>query len=253
MTSPPPPPLVIVFLDIDGVLLPIVGNDCGRDDGEGQEDDDSAAGDDRSSSSLRPLKGRLFPQQPIDALSVLCARVPTIQLVLSSTWRVHVAWRYDILNELQTYGSGPLSQLTQFHDVTDPAMHGERQHEIYQWLATHHTTGGGIDVSSGGSSIGVRSAAAPAATAVGTTTPAAWIALDDEDLLDGPANAAHRALFERHVIHCDSKVGLTMEQAEEAADLLQAQLQQQRQLLSPPSRSSGRRHHRDRVTAKMTT
>jgi hypothetical protein len=246
MTSPPP--LVIVFLDIDGVLLPIVGNDCGRDDGEGQDDDNSAAGDDRSSSSLRPLKGRLFPQQPIDALSVLCARVPTIQLVLSSTWRVHVAWRYDILNELQTYGSGPLSQLTQFHDVTDPAMHGERQHEIYQWLATHHNHGG-VNVIPGGSN-GVRSSAASAAATAtaGTTTPAAWIALDDEDLLSGPANAAHRALFERHVIHCDSKVGLTIVQAEEAADLLQAQLQQHH--LPLPPCSSGRRHHRDRVTAK---
>jgi HAD domain in Swiss Army Knife RNA repair proteins len=234
MTAVATTPLVIVFLDIDGVLLPIVSA-IGPDD---YDTIDDAALD--ALLRLLPPRGRLFPQGTVDALSRIWQRVPIAQLVLSSTWRVHATWRRDILTELQTYGDGPLTQLSQFYDVTDPTMHSERQHEIYRWLQQNHGYGGNNSTDS-------TTAAATTSSASSSqqhqqqgdhhrSVVAAWIALDDEDLLHGPANAEHRALFEGHVIHCQSKIGLTIDQAEEAAGLLQAQL-----LLSsssPPKSSS---------------
>jgi HAD domain in Swiss Army Knife RNA repair proteins len=216
-------PLVIVFLDIDGVLLPIVSA-IGPDDYDNIDDDVLDA-----LLLLLPPRGRLFPQGTVDALSRIWQRVPIAQLVLSSTWRVHATWRRDILTELRTYGDGPLAQLSQFYDVTDPTMHSERQHEIYRWLQQNHGYGGNNSTDT--------TTTTAAATTASSSSPqqhqqegdhhrsvAAWIALDDEDLLHGPANAEHRVLFEGHVIHCQSKIGLTIDQAEEAAGLLQAQL-----------------------------
>jgi HAD domain in Swiss Army Knife RNA repair proteins len=225
-------PLVIVFLDIDGVLLPIVSA-IGPDEYDNIDDDVLDA-----LLLLLPPRGRLFPQGTVDALSRIWQRVPIAQLVLSSTWRVHATWRRDILTELQTYGNGPLTQLSQFYDVTDPTMHSERQHEIYRWLQQNHGYGGNNSTDTTASAT-TSSSSSQQNQQQGDhhrSVIAAWIALDDEDLLHGPANAEHRALFEGHVIHCQSKIGLTIDQAEEAAGLLQAQL-----LLSsssPPKSSS---------------
>ena len=44
----------------------------------------------------------------------------------------------EILDDFYAYGKGPLASLERFHDITDPEMHTERQHEIYDWLQTNN-------------------------------------------------------------------------------------------------------------------
>ena len=68
---------IIIFLDIDGVLLPF-----------GYQEEDN----------------RLFPQCTLDALAHVLEQVPNSQLVLSSTWRVQARFIHTIVQELRAYG-----------------------------------------------------------------------------------------------------------------------------------------------------
>jgi ribosomal protein S8 len=165
---------VIVFLDIDGVLLPI-----GLESAE-----------------------RLFPEYTLDALAHILTQIPNAELVLSSTWRVQESFIQAIVDDFKASGKSPLDQVT-FTDITDPTMHTERQHEILEWLTRHgylqqHQQQQHQEV--------------------------AWIAIDDEELLEGPPNAKHRHLFEHHVIKTDSHIGITMEDARQAVKLLHHQI-----------------------------
>jgi HAD domain in Swiss Army Knife RNA repair proteins len=90
-----------------------------------------------------------------------------------------------------------------FYDITDPTMHTERQYEIYDWLKKQE-----------------------ARSTEGDDAIDAWICLDDEELLEGEKNARYKSYFQGHVIHCDSKKGLTPEQALEAIRLIRHQLSQ---------------------------
>ena len=76
--------------------------------------------------------------------------------------------------------------------MTDPAVHSERQWEIDAWLQAHPH---------------VRR----------------WVALDDEELLEGAPNAARRAAFVGHAVKTLSHVGLTEGSAEMAISLLAQQ------------------------------
>jgi HAD domain in Swiss Army Knife RNA repair proteins len=171
---------IVLFLDIDGVLAPFP-------------------------MPFVVAKGRIFPDHTIAALSSILdafAEDPTVkvEIVLSSTWRVQQSFRNDILNEFRAYGRGPLATLADFYDITDPAMHSERQLEIYSWQ---------MDVEQSNDP---------------ERKIAAWVCLDDEDLIHGASNAAHKSHFEGHVIHCDSRVGLTQDQAKDAIQLIRQQL-----------------------------
>eukprot|EP00977_Amphora_coffeiformis_P009882 scaffold2290_cov170-Amphora_coffeaeformis.AAC.2 len=159
--------MIVIFLDIDGVLRPF-----------GHQDENN----------------RVFPKGTLAALAHVLAQVPESQLVLSSTWRVQTSFINVIVKDFRAYG-GVLKD-TDFYDITDPNLHSERQHEIYEWLKRHAR-----DVQ-------------------------AWIALDDEELLEGEPNSAHRHVFEYHVIKTDSHVGMTMEDARRAVTVLQNQLEQ---------------------------
>lgn len=189
MADPDPKSLIIIFLDIDGVLLPFpepsnVGN------------------------------GRIFPNETLTALSTIMEEFLDnyqVEIVLSSTWRVQRSMRAEILDDFAAYGRGPLAVMEDdFYGITDPAMHTERQHEIYDWLTRvqrrpHHQ--------------------GRASSVDGTRNKiSAWICLDDEELLRGDANSQHKASFDGHVIHCDSKIGLTEAQAIEAIQLIRDQL-----------------------------
>ncbi|KAG7361228.1 hypothetical protein IV203_036328 [Nitzschia inconspicua] len=158
--------LKILFLDIDGVLLPFPK----------KEDHDNDA---------------LFPQSTVQALQHLLKETGA-ELVLSSTWRVRPDFVHDIVVCLQEYGVG----IQRFLDITDPNMHSERQWEIAKWLTDHQQPGSTI----------------------------VWLALDDENLLDGDANQRFRKVFEGHVVQTKSDVGLTMEDAIRGLDLWNNQL-----------------------------
>jgi hypothetical protein len=161
----------VIFLDIDGVLLPFL------------------------SSGLKDL----FPDRTLKALSSIIEQSSSpnckTEIVLSSTWRVQERFRQDILRDFHRYGvnqGGPLKSI-EFYDFTDPCMHSERQHEIFSWLCENDQK------------------------------VAAWVALDDEELLEGDANRAFRNTFDGHVVKTNSHRGLTMQDASEAVQLLQEQ------------------------------
>ena len=168
--------VTIIFLDIDGVLLPFPG-------------------------AKRSTCGASFPDATLEALSKILEAVPEACLVLSSSWRVAESWRRDIIDSVRIYGyayGGPLQNVKKFYSITNPDLHTERQHEIYDWLQTHCQND--------------------------DNKIKAWVALDDVDLLDGRANARYRSVFEGHVVMTDSHVGLTPSLAEMAIQLLQCQL-----------------------------
>jgi hypothetical protein len=162
----------IIFLDIDGVLLPFEGR--------------------RFASTC----GSLFPDHTLEAFSLILQEMDGVKIVLSSTWRVQDRFRKEIIAGLRSYGyayGGPLLE-AEFMDLTDPDMHSERQHEIYDWLQRNQDKVG------------------------------AWVALDDEELMEGAENAARRAVFQGHVVRTESHIGLTVKNARYAIGLLQAQL-----------------------------
>ncbi|GAX16644.1 hypothetical protein FisN_23Lh227 [Fistulifera solaris] len=103
---------ILVFLDIDGVLLPFP---------------------DPSASTC----GAIFPDATLHALSQILYAIPDALLVLSSTWRAQKNMIDDIIESFQIYGNAhdsPLARITEFYDVTDTSYHDERQYEIYRYL-----------------------------------------------------------------------------------------------------------------------
>lgn len=164
--------MTIIFLDIDGVLLPFPNNN------------ESSYG------------GALFPRSTVEALMDIMKKAESCELVLSSTWRVRPDFIEDILNCLRGYGL----TVESFYDITDPEFHSERQWEIAKWISDHKEVGEKL----------------------------IWIALDDENLLDGEANKRYKNQFEGHVVQTKSDVGLTMEDAKKAIDLMKTQQQQQK-------------------------
>jgi hypothetical protein len=172
-----PERLQIIFLDIDGVLLPFPKTQ--------QEDDDPSL---------------LFPKSTLQALQRLLQATPGSQLVLSSTWRVRDDYIHDILKALQDFGI----PIQDFHSITDPNLHSERQWEIYDWLQQKHQH--------------------QHQTAALSPDNIIWLALDDEELLYGDVNEKYRKLFTGHVIKTESREGLTMNDVESAIVLWEAQL-----------------------------
>jgi hypothetical protein len=111
-------PLKVIFLDIDGVLLPF------------------------PQATPNP-SGRLFPDETLKALSRLL-KYTQAKLVLSSTWRVRDDFCYDILECLEKFAEAQgqpnhilHSYSEHFWSKTDVNLHSERQWEIYAWLQTH--------------------------------------------------------------------------------------------------------------------
>jgi hypothetical protein len=198
---------IVLFLDIDGVLLPFPTNPL-----------------------LHIPIGRIFPDVTLSALCHILEAFPKtttavpsigcdsnimnpeilnhsdtmVDIVLSSTWRVKLSMREDIIADFRAYGRGPLSTFNDdFYGITNPKLHTERQHEIFEWLKQYHKENMIKNKKS---------------------SQFAWIAIDDEELIHGPSNAKYKSIFENHVIHCDSKVGLTHDQAVQAIELIRNQL-----------------------------
>ena len=143
----------------------------------------------------------LFPDRTVAALSKILEHTGAL-VVLSSTWRVRSNFRQDILTALRVYGEkfgGPLMEISTFHDLTNINTHSERQWELRDWLMANQEK--------------VRS----------------WVALDDEELLEGETNEKYRYLFLGHVVKTKSSIGLTMKDAQIAIKLFKQQQQQQQQ------------------------
>mmetsp|Transcript_8083 Transcript_8083/g.12363 ORF Transcript_8083/g.12363 Transcript_8083/m.12363 type:complete len:177 (-) Transcript_8083:248-778(-) len=168
--------LTIIFLDIDGVLLPFGGE--------------------RSTSEIS-CSG-LFPDRTIEAFNAILKECPSSLIVLSSTWRVSQEFCQQILQAFRDYAKTNDGEFlpTQFYDVTNINNHSERQWEIHDWLSSSQNI-------------------------------EAWIALDDEELIEGDTNKKYCSEFQDHVVKTASHVGLTKKDAETAILLLKAQHKKQ--------------------------
>ncbi|KAL7579638.1 hypothetical protein ACA910_008000 [Epithemia clementina (nom. ined.)] len=260
----------IIFLDIDGVILPFPTFT------EGINDKGAAnVSDNNKKNTNNNEDARLFPdatlqalshileqltQQATTAVSTLYNPIPSY-VVLSSTWRVQPRYIAMIERSFHNFGlrrhepsrqeqsqssstanhfasSSPLLNF-QFLDITNPQLHSERQHEIYDWLVhktcnysnQHHEKQHPNNSCSRGSrnnrhcnnksSLSLSSLSSPPSL----WNVKAWIALDDEELVDGKANQRHQSVFQGHVVKTNSYVGLTMDDAQRAIELLQSQIQ----------------------------
>ena len=154
--------LKVLFLDIDGVLLPFPNGD--------------------DSGNL------LFPESTLNALQHLLSEVHGAKVVLSSTWRVRKDFIEDIENAIRGHGI----RFEGFFDITDPALHCERQWEIENWLSNQQKH---------------------------NYQKIVWLALDDEELLEGDVNKKFRERFTGHVVKTKSHEGLTMNDANTAIRL----------------------------------
>lgn len=222
----------VIFLDIDGVLLPfgdVVGKPTYTD-------------------------GCIFPDRNMDALTELLQKMSAISpaaqasadsnadsierrklkmastiiegnpvLVLSSTWRARPEFIADILSSFRSYVSSredddKLQQtwsphLDSFFDIVDPKFHASRHEEIYKWIDDHVETSTKSNLPVGG---------------VDTTTHDArrkfiirsWIAVDDEDLINV---VDARGDTVNHAVKTTSSLGLTSDVVDLAVALVSNQ------------------------------
>ena len=159
--------LKVIFLDIDGVLLPFPTSD--------------------ESENI------LFPESTLSSLQHLLREAQGAKLVLSSTWRVREDFIQDIVNAIRDYGI----EFEGFFDITDPKVHSERQWEIENWLSNQRKH---------------------------DYKKIVWLALDDEELLEGDVNKKFRERFTGHVVKTKSHEGLTMNDVTNAIRLWNIQM-----------------------------
>jgi len=155
-------------------------------------------------SASKSSCGALFPDQCLASLSEILDSHPKTKLVLSSTWRARKDLIEEILKSFEIYGAafgGPLASIKDFFDITDQNFHSERQQEIYRYLYSKKN----------------KSCVSKAERI------AAWVVLDDEELLEGVVNSNYRNQFEGHVVKVNSRTGLTPNDATLAIKLVREQ------------------------------
>jgi hypothetical protein len=166
--------LKIIFLDIDGVLLPFPHT------GKNRPEDD----------------GFLFPKSTMNALKRLL-QFTQAEIVLSSTWRSQPSFVQDILKDFEKHEL----EINEFCSMTDPNFHSERQWEIHKWLRENASSS--------------------------KKEKLCWLALDDEELIEGEKNESLRSFFQDHIIKTESALGLTEADVDLGMPLWEAQLARQ--------------------------
>ena len=207
----------VIFLDIDGVLLPFGGG--------------ARIGDRQQHSELtRHTEGCIFPDRTMEALTTLLTRLDAsgeesknddasssssssyrAKLVLSSTWRARPEFVEDILASFRAYAIARgredatvlriwKSHSDSFFDVTDPYYHATRHDEIYNWVRTKANNSREEYI--------VRS----------------WIALDDVDLVNVEGRVLPEAI--KHAVKTESSVGLTLTEVCLGVRLIETQIRE---------------------------
>lgn len=192
---------IVIFLDVDGVLAPYQLDPWDDDENDylavfGHADDDALA------QLQDHMCWRNFTDDTLEALSHILENLDhsRTRVVLSSWWRVYPDCRKRVLEKFKEYGArqgGPLKHFHFFHDRTGKYRDGDRGQEIAKWLQRFNPDDDVL---------------------------AAWVILDDREIRKGEINRPYRELFKGHVVQPDADAGLTMENAEEALELLDEQL-----------------------------
>lgn len=214
----------VIFLDIDGVLLPFGGS-----------------GDNSSKDNLSFKDGCIFPIGAMDALTTLLQRICDISLgtaassglairgnpvlVLSSTWRARPEFIQDILSSFRAYnvGDGKSRELNDkdvlkiwdnhqesFFDIIDTNYHATRHDEIYKWVNENKQQR--------------NFSSKHAKVAKKKYLVRSWIALDDEDLVNVEGRISTDAI--EHAVQTKSSVGLTNADVNVGVELVKTQMQE---------------------------
>ena len=198
-------PSGIIFLDIDGVLLPFPP----------------------PSTNTKKKTKRLFPDETLHAFSRLLKYAVGVKLVLSSTWRVRQDFQNDILDCFEDYAEehgGPLREYATsgFYSITDPNKHDERQWEIFEWLRMN----GYLDHEQTEKQKEQKQQQRKQNQGQGRKMKKIpWLALDDEELILGEQNEQRSGVFVGHVVKTSSHLGLTQADVDHAIELWKAQIQ----------------------------
>ncbi|KAL7492168.1 hypothetical protein ACHAWT_001360 [Skeletonema menzelii] len=224
----------VIFLDIDGVLLPF--------------------GSAKKSSQEENFKcdDCIFPNSTMDALTKLLQKVGNISLtmkgindqqqtikgnpvlVLSSTWRARQEFIADILGSFKGYVAFVQQQepeveqiwkphLDAFFGIVDPCYHATRHDEIFSWVRDNATR----KHCHKNSSNNKRKRRTPQELECTSTVVAfqvrSWIALDDEDLVNVEEDRVEVKAIP-HVVKTESSVGLTLHDVDLGVKLLEDQM-----------------------------
>ena len=224
-------PVDVIFLDIDGVLLPFGGS--AKKNGD-------------------QYKNCLFPKSTMDALTALLHRVSEISIkhnnqtikgnpviVLSSTWRARQEFILDILNSFKAYVKHQVEQqlkssvqniwephLDAMFSLVDPTYHGHRVDEIFSWIDEHV---GEKNSRKNNSSTKKRKRRTPQELECTSTVTdfqvRSWIALDDEDLVNVEECRMEKKA-EKFAVKTESSIGLTLQDVAKGLKLLEDQIRQ---------------------------
>jgi len=230
----------IIFLDIDGVLLPF--------------------GDDSNKQVENYSDGCIFPDRTMDALTSLLQGVANIEvskhknptttnetssigdrsttpiignpkIVLSSTWRARPTFIQDILSTFRSYvdakndvsaGTKEIwhAHVESFFDITDPFYHSSRHKEIYHWIRSNaeRSTTPSQKLPCN------KQRQLPASTQRDMKfILRSWIALDDEELVE--VQDAYAGIG-KHAVKTVSSIGLARNEVKLALRLVQDQMKE---------------------------